>query len=223
MPQFLKSAFNLQFADAPRLEIKADSSGRVSGYGAIFGNVDSYNERVLPGAFRKSLAEHQARGSRIKMLWQHRADVPIGHWTKAAEDAKGLHVEGLINLATTAGRDAYEHIKAGDVDSLSIGYREKQTQQTPDGIRDLVELDVYEVSPVTFAANREAVIGSVKTAGSQAELIDMLRAGGLSKQAAKLVAAGGWKALSRTNAIDPDSAARFAAMIDSATQQLKEI
>lgn len=219
----LKSGPNLLFADALRLDLKADGSGRIAGYGAVFGNVDVFNERVLPGAFTKSLAEHKARGSLIKMLWQHRVDAPIGHWDRAAEDSKGLYVEGKINLATTAGRDAYEHVKAGDVDTLSIGYREKQTQQNSDGVRDLIELDVYEVSPVTFAANREAVISTVKAAKSQSELIDMLRAGGLSRQAAKLVAAGGWKALSKSNQVDGAAVSRLVAQIDDFNRKLKEI
>ena len=216
----LKHSPNLQFADPPRIEVKADSSGRISGYGSIFGNVDLAGERVLPGAFRKSLDEHKRRGSRIKMLWQHRPDVPIGTWTSAVEDSKGLLLEGHINLKTDAGRNAYEHIAAGDVDSLSIGYREKQAQQGRDGVRDLIELDIYEVSPVTFPANRSATISAAKT---QAEIEEILRSGGLSKQAAKLVVAGGWKALSKSTQVDLDAASRFAALIDDATRKLKEI
>lgn len=216
----LKSSHNLQFADVPRLEVKADSSGRISGYGAVFGNVDSYKERVLPGAFTKSLADHKARGARIKMLWQHRADVPIGSWDRAAEDQKGLFVEGQLNLKTAAGKDAYEHILAGDIDGLSIGYQEKQVEQNSDGVRDLVELDVYEISPVTFPANRAAGVTAVK---SQAEVERMLRDGGLSKQAARLVLAGGWKALSKSNQVDSAAVSRFAAQIDDINQKLKDL
>lgn len=216
----LKNSTNLQFANAPQLEIKADSSGLISGYGSIFGNVDSYNERVLPGAFKGSIEEHKRRGSRIKMLWQHRQDVPIGIWRSAAEDSKGLLLEGQINLKTDAGRNAYEHIMAGDVDSLSIGYREIKARQASDGVRDLIELDLFEVSPVTFPANRSATISGAK---SQAEIEQILRSGGLSKQAAKLVVAGGWKALSKSSEIDLDAASRFAALIDNATRKLKDI
>lgn len=216
----LKNSQKLQFADAPQLDVKADSSGRISGYGSIFGNVDSYSERVLPGAFKASLDEHKRSGSRIKMLWQHRQDVPIGVWNHAVEDGKGLLLEGKINLKTDAGRNAYEHIIAGDVDSLSIGYREKKAKQGHDGVRDLIELDLYEVSPVTFPANRSATITAAK---SQAEIEEILRSGGLSKQAARLVVAGGWKALSKSNQVDLDAASRFAALIDDATRKLKEI
>nr|CAD6427702.1 HK97 family phage prohead protease [Rhizobium sp. Q54] len=166
---FLKNSSSLQFADAPQLEVKADSSGRISGYGSIFGNVDAYSERVLPGAFKASLDEHKRRGSRIKMLWQHRQDTPIGVWLQAVEDSKGLLLEGQINLKTDAGRNAYEHIVAGDVDSLSIGYREIKAKQGHDGVRDLIELDLYEVSPVTFPANRSATISTAKGANEGGE------------------------------------------------------
>lgn len=221
-PMFLhlKAGPNLQFADSPRLEVKADKAGRIAGYGAIFGNVDTYNERVLPGAFASSLAAHKSRGTRIKMLWQHRPDVPIGNWNRAVEDSVGLFVEGQISLKTTAGRDAYEHILAGDVDGLSIGYREKQTQQNRDGVRDLIELDLYEVSPVTFPANHATGITAAK---SQADIEQILRAGGLSKQAARLVLAGGWKALSKSNQVDLDAVSRFAALIDDANRKLKDL
>lgn len=215
-PMLLKQSNIFQFADGLQLEVKADKSGRISGYGSIFGNIDGYNERVLHGAFAKSLAEHKSRGFRLKMLWQHRQDMPIGVWHSAIEDSKGLFVEGVINLKTDAGRNAHEHILAGDVDSLSIGYRENKVKQGSDGVRDLVELDVYEVSPVTFPANRSATISSAKTE-------QILRAGGLSGEAAKLVVSGGWKALSKSSQASPDAVLRFAALMDEATRKLKEI
>jgi len=211
----LKNSPNLKFSNASALEIKADSSGRISGYGSIFGNVDSYGERVLPGAFKASLAQHAQRGSRLKMLWQHRPDTPIGIWSRAVEDGKGLFVEGQINLKTDAGRNAYEHIAAGDVDSLSIGYREKSAQRDREGVLDLIELDVYEVSPVTFPANRDATITGHRKPPP--------RAGAVPKRAPRLVMSGGWKALSKGDEIDNQQVSRFLAQISEATQKLKEI
>lgn len=216
----IKHSPDLKFANPPQLEIKAESTGRISGYGAVFGNVDSYGERVQPGAFKSSLAAHKQRGSRLKMLWQHQAHMPIGVWDIANEDSKGLYVEGMINLKTDAGRNAYEHIAAGDVDSLSIGYKEKRVQRDQDGVIDLLELDIYEVSPVTFPANRDATISGHK---SQQEIETILRAGGMSKQAARLVVAGGWKALSKGEETDTQAVSRFAALISEATQKLKDL
>lgn len=214
-----KSNPNLKFADAPALEVKADSSGKIAGWGSIFDNVDAYGERVLKGAFLKSLDAHRTRGSMPKMLWQHNPDTPIGRWTKAVEDGRGLYVEGTLNLKTTNGRDAFEHLQAGDVDGMSIGYREVRAKANSN-VRDLIELDLFEVSVVVFPANREATVAAVK---SKADLVDLLRTGGLSKQAAQLVAAGGWSALSKTSETNLDAANTFAALIDDATRKLKDI
>lgn len=213
----IKSA-NLICASAPALEVKADASGMISGYGSVFGNVDAYGERVMPGAFRKSLAA----GGMPKLLWQHDQHRPIGKWIEAKEDATGLLLTGQINLKTTAGRDAYEHLVAGDVSGLSIGYREVKV--TPNGnVRELNELELHEVSVVTFPANREATLSTVKSLSSKDELIDLLRSGGLSKQAAARIAAGGWPALSKSNAPDDDAVARLAASIDHATRALRNL
>ncbi|TCQ29320.1 hypothetical protein C8J33_1011983 [Rhizobium sp. PP-CC-3G-465] len=215
----LKSSSTLKYADAPSIEVKADANGRITGYGSTFLDVDHYGERVIAGAFAKTLADHRQRGTMPKMLWQHDNTVPIGKWLEMREDGRGLYVVGQLNLKTTNGKDAYEHLLAGDVDGMSIGYREKKVK--PGTPRDLLELDLFEISIVTFPANREAMTETVKSFNSKAELVDMLREGGLSKSAAQLVAAGGWKALSKENEIDTDEVTRLAAAIDRATQALK--
>lgn len=205
-------------ADAPAFEVKADSSGMVSGYGSVFGNVDLDGDRVLPGAFLNSLAKQLP-----KMLWQHDQHRPIGRWIEAREDSKGLFVSGQINLKTSAGRDAYEHIAAGDVSGMSIGYRIVK-DAIKGRVRDLIELELFEVSVVTFPANQAAALGSVKALSSKDELIDLLRRAGLSKQAAALIAAGGWQALAKSdNGIDHDAAARLSAAIDNATLALRSL
>ncbi|MBS9720237.1 HK97 family phage prohead protease [Tianweitania sp. BSSL-BM11] len=218
---FIKSTSRFQYADAPKIEVKAEADGKITGYGSVWDVVDGYNERVIKGAFAKSLAEHQARGSMPKMLWQHQTDRPIGRWEAMKEDGRGLYVEGRLNLKTSSGRDAYEHLVSGDVDAFSIGYREKQVK--PGTVRDLLELDLQEVSVVTFPANREALTETIKSLQSKTELVDMLREGGLSKQAAQLVASGGWKALSKETAFDDDAAARLAALIDRATRNIEDM
>lgn len=220
-PLKIKSNASLKFAAAPSIEVKAEENGRVSGYGSTFLDVDSYSERVMPGAFAKSIQEHKNRGSLPKMLWQHDQNKPIGKWLDIKEDGRGLYVIGQLNLKTTNGKDAYEHLIAGDVDGMSIGYREKKV--APGAVRDLLELDLLEVSVVTFPANREATADAIKALQSKADLVDMLREGGLSKTAAQAVAAGGWKALSKATDIDGDAASNFAAQIDRATQLLKGI
>ena len=136
--------------------------GTFVGYGSIFGNADSYGEIVEPGAFLKSLSRHTMEKSKPLMLWQHNPNEPIGVWDDLAEDAKGLKGTGRLVLETTRGREVYALLKAGAVRGLSIGYREIKAE--PDGnLRRLKELDLMEISVVSFPANRRASVAAVKS------------------------------------------------------------
>lgn len=143
----------------PNLELKAEQSGLIEGYGSVFGGRDSHGDVVQPGAFAKSLQ----KGLPL-MLWMHKQDAPIGRWTQAAEDARGLYLRGQLNIKTATGRDAYEHLRAGDVNGLSIGYTLRSGGFRPEGdTRHLHEIDLVEVSVVSLPSNAEARITSVKT------------------------------------------------------------
>ena len=146
------------------LKIKDISDdGSFSGYGSVFGNEDYYGEMVEKGAFAKSLKAKGPAG--IKMLWQHRMDEPIGYYTTIEEDEKGLYVEGslLINDDPLARR-AWSHLKAGSLDGLSIGYHAVKTRyEREDDLLVLLEVDLWEVSVVTFPVNPEALVSDVKT------------------------------------------------------------
>ena len=136
--------------------------GTFVGYGSIFGNADSYGEIVEPGAFLKSLSRPTKGKSKPLMLWQHNPNEPIGVWDDLAEDAKGLKGTGRLVLETTRGREVYALLKAGAVRGLSIGYREIKAE--PDGnLRRLKELDLMEISVVSFPANRRASVAAVKS------------------------------------------------------------
>ena len=145
---------------ARRFELKGlDEKGMFSGYGSVFGVEDWYQDIVAPGAFARSLAE---RGL-PKMLWQHDSTRPCGVWTKAAEDAKGLFLEGKLSLGATDGRDAYALLKDGALDGLSIGFVTRRAEYDEEKeTRTLLDVDLWEVSPVTFPANEEALIDAVK-------------------------------------------------------------
>ena len=136
--------------------------GTFTGYGSIFGNVDSYGDIVDPGAFAKSLARHAREKSAPALLWQHNPDEPIGVWESLEEDAKGLKGQGRFVLETARGREAYALLKAGALRGLSIGYRPVKGE--PDGnTYRLKELDLVEISLVTFPANRKANVTGVKS------------------------------------------------------------
>lgn len=139
-----------------------EEDGTFTGYGSIFGNIDSYGESVEPGAFAKSLARHAKEKTRPLMLWQHNTDSPIGVWEDLVEDSKGLRGVGRLLKGVRLADEAHIMLKAGALQGLSIGYREIRVE--PDGNnRKLKELDLLEISVVSFPANRRARIDSVKS------------------------------------------------------------
>lgn len=177
------------YLDVP-FKVKAVSDdGLFSGYGSVFGVVDSYQEVVAPGAFKESL-----EGRTPSLLWQHRSGEPIGVYSKVHEDNIGLHVEGKLALKTARGAEAYELLKMGAISGLSIGYVTREdTYDKVTGVRTLKKLDLWEVSLVTFPANDSARVATVKSIESISSLADaeaFLRdAGGLSRREAVAVLA----------------------------------
>lgn len=151
---------------APVLELKAlGEDGQITGYGAVFGNRDSYGDVILNGAFKRSLADHKRQKSRPKMFWQHDPHQPIGSWTEIVEDDKGLLVTGQLNMDVQRGREAYALLKAGDIDGLSIGYRViKASEDETEKVMLLKELTLVEVSVVSQPANSLATVSAVKAA-----------------------------------------------------------
>lgn len=165
---------------APVLDIKElKESGEFEGYGSTFGGEpDAYGDVIAPGAYSESLAVHKAKGTMPKLFWQHSSDQPIGKWIDAKEDARGLLLQGKLNMDVQRGREAYALLKAGDIDGLSIGYRIKEySVDTDSGVWTLEKLDLVEVSIVSVGANENAVVQSVKAAKAAHDLMEKLKAG----------------------------------------------
>jgi HK97 family phage prohead protease len=159
------------------LEVKfaSDKSGVFSGYGAIFGNVDSYGDVIEKGAFKNTLRAWEEKGKLPPMLLQHgggmfggNADdlLPVGKWTSMEENSKGLKVEGeLFALNTERGQYIYEGLKAGALDGMSIGYKTikfRNGAKAGEPRRFLEQVDLVELSIVTFPANDKARVSGVK-------------------------------------------------------------
>ena len=172
------------YLDIP-FKIKAVSEdGLFSGYGSVFGVVDSYQEVVAAGAFKESLDSRMP-----SLLWQHRSGEPIGVYTTVKEDNIGLHVEGKLALKTARGAEAYELLKMGAISGLSIGFVTREdSYDRVTGVRTLKKVDLWEVSLVTFPANDAARVASVKSIESIKSLADaeayLREAGGLGKREA---------------------------------------
>jgi len=179
-------------------EVKAVSDdGSFSGYGSVFGVIDSYNERVMPGAFTRSIEQKGANG--VALLWQHRSDSPIGVYTEMREDTKGLYVEGKLALGTEKGREAYELMKMGWKAGMSIGFMPSESEKAEDGVREVRELDLWEVSIVTFPANAASMVEQVRAKienGDEPTKRDierlLTRDAGLSRSKAAALLAGGY-------------------------------
>lgn len=212
------------------LQVKdLSDDGTFEGYGSIFGNVDSYGEKVMPGAFVESLARHKREGTAVLMLWQHNAIEPIGVWDDLAEDAKGLWGKGRLILEVQRAREIHALMKNKGVGGLSIGYREEDTDQ--DGsVRLLKKLALYEISVVSFPANRRARIESVKSERMDEfarrlrdgdpmpikEFEDILRESGVPKSMAVAIASHGYAKAIRSESEGEkanDQAVRFLQML----------
>jgi HK97 family phage prohead protease len=176
------------------LEIRAVSDdGTIEGYGSVFGVRDDYDDVIAAGAFVESMKAHKAAGTMPAMLWQHSAEEPIGVWSEMVEDAKGLRVKGQLALETVRGKEAHALLKLGALNGLSIGFMSKQWAYDRESeVRTLTEIDLWEVSLVTFPANSKARVTNVKSIEAMESVRDaelMLRERGFSKtEAVALVA-----------------------------------
>jgi len=178
----------ITYIDRP-FEVKSvEDTGIFTGYGSVFGNVDSYREIVAPGAFAESLAAWKDSGRLPPVLWQHRSGEPIGPYLEMREDTHGLMVKGHLLVDDVArAKEARALMKAKAVNGLSIGFVTRDDSfDKLTGIRTLKKIDLWEVSIVTFPANAAAQVNTVKSAIEALETLSdcerFLRdAGGLSR------------------------------------------
>ena len=193
------------------LKFASDKTGVFSGYGAVYGNVDAAGDVIEKGAFRDTLRAWNDKGKLPPMLLQHGgagsifgggADdmLPVGRWTSMEENSRGLKVDGeLFALATERGQYIYEGLKAGVLDGLSIGFKVVKSRngtKAGEPKRYLEQIDLWELSIVTWPANDKARVGAVKSITTIREFEAFLRdAGGYSAAQARRIAAQGYKAI----------------------------
>jgi HK97 family phage prohead protease len=182
--EFKKSTIEAEF----KFQASDTDTREVVGYGAVFGNVDSYGDVIAPGAFAKSLSEIKS-GTRPMpaMLLSHNPEaLPVGKWTEMSEDSMGLRVKGFL-LDTNQGMDTYKALKAGAITGLSIGFRpiEYALRSKPDEPRrTLKSVDLMEVSVVGFPANDKARVLSVKADDLKQEIKTLSALGSVLREAA---------------------------------------
>lgn len=211
--------------DRPFEVKQVSEDGSFEGYASVFGELDSYRDIVVAGAFTSSIqSDFHAKGRNVTMLWQHDEYNPIGIYPVLTEDDVGLFVKGNCNMEVQQGREAHALMKQGALSGLSIGYNTIDADwDTVRSARILKSVRLWEISPVTFPAGDSARIQSVKSFADMDKLSDVedyLRdAYGISrKEATALVAV-----VSRFKAkpTQSDSADEIANAIKSATNILR--
>ena len=144
-----------------------DNLGIVSGYGSIFGNLDSDNDIIEKGAYKRTIKNN---GKRVKYIYNHQIDKPIGKMKELYEDEKGLKFVAEIPK-TTFGKEVLELMKYGVIDENSVGIMPIKKDYNDDGVRTIKEEKLYEISAVTLAANDQAKILEVKANKKDSEFI----------------------------------------------------
>ncbi len=150
-------------------EIKdVNSSGEFSGYASVFNVVDHQGDIVEKGAFSRCLAKAKFADNYPKLLWQHDQTKPIGFIKNIYEDEKGLFIQAQLLLDLKQAREAYALLKNRVIEGMSIGYTIVKSSKKfgKNAFRRLLQVDLLEISLVTFAANPMAVITNVKSAES---------------------------------------------------------
>jgi len=149
----------------------------ISGYASVFGVIDTHNDLVVKGAFKN------AKSHKVKLLWQHDVTKPIGIISLLKEDEYGLLLEAEININTVAGAEAAELIKQKAVAGLSIGFSINSSDYNKEGSRVISDVELREISIVTFPANQHAEIQCIK----EIDVTDSLLEQKNLKELAKLI------------------------------------
>ena len=144
-----------------RLELHSD--GTIEGYASLFGAIDQARDMVMPGAFTHTL---KTRGLRkIPMLFQHDPAEPVGVWLELSEDFRGLRARGKLIPDVMRARELLALLRGGAIDGLSIGYRTVRGVIDPrTRVRKLYQVDLWEISIVTFPLLNGARVAAVKQA-----------------------------------------------------------
>ncbi len=223
---------NFWSPERKRLSLSIDNveseEGSFSGYASLFGQVDLGKDRVVSGAFSRSLKARGVDG--IRMLFQHEPSEPIGVWEKIEQDQNGLFVSGRIVQTSQKGKEVLELLRQKAIDGLSIGFKtERSRTDRKTGIRSILEADLWEISIVTFPmlpGARVQTVKSVPRRGTQMQLPSirhfekwLTQDAGLTRRQARTVIHKGYAQLESTREAASDQE-DFLCRIHSATRSL---
>ncbi len=135
--------------------LASEEEGIIAGYASVFNVVDQHNDLIKPGAFK------DFNQNKIKLLWQHKPEEPIGTILAIKEDNKGLYFKAKLLLELPQGKSAYSLVKSQAISGVSIGFKPLKYHYKGD-VRVIENIDLWEISLVTFPANMEANLLEVK-------------------------------------------------------------
>jgi HK97 family phage prohead protease len=219
-----------------KAEGDAPKEMRFKGYGAVFGNMDAYGDIIEQGAFEKTLKQSEKSGNFPSMLLQHggwgigaQDLMPVGVWDTLKEDTKGLASEGIL-ADIQRGQEAYTLLKMKPrpaITGLSIGYIPKKFTvgtKADEPRRLLHEIELIEISLVTFPANAKARVTGVKSLEdfSERDFERLMQDAGLSRSEARVVINHGFKHLKAMQDAGSGELDDLAAAIKRNTQLLTQ-
>ena len=147
----------------------------ICGYASLFGVADLAGDEIAKGAFAQSLGRHKKP---LAMLYQHDTTRPIGHWTQMRETPRGLWVEGELAQGVQLAEEVKALIGQNMLQGLSIGFRAVRARAGRGKIkRRLLEIELVEISIVTFPMQPQATLYGVPTDGKSAVDLSMTQAG----------------------------------------------
>lgn len=191
------SQSHLQVKVGENADVPEGFIGTFAGYASTFGNVDQVGDIIVEGAFDKTIKRWRGEGKKPKFLYSHDPSDPRGVIDEMEVDAKGLYIKGMF-VDTPKGDELYRLAKTGIVDAFSIGFYIKEQERNKEGLRLIKEVDLVEISMVTFPANQQALVTGVKS-----ELPRDVRSfekflcdAGYSRSQARAIAGHGIKAVS---------------------------
>jgi hypothetical protein len=182
----MKKPINFKQISTKGLTIDEESR-KISGYLAVFNNIDDAKDRLLPGCFSKSIAERGPKSTtfrKIAFLWQHDMEDPIGQITTLEEDGYGLYFEAILDEGVENADRTLTQLKSGTLNQFSIGYQyvwEQCKWNDKENCNDCRELNLFEGSVVTLGMNEDTFF-----AGMKSELQDDLTEK-LAKETEKLI------------------------------------
>lgn len=185
-PRLLHKDFTFEVKDFK------EADGTFAGYASVFGIEDDGSDIVIKGAFTQTLASLAAKGRTLPMLWSHDPRTPIGGYPVLREDDRGLYCEGKFTPGVEKAAETRALMKDGVINGLSIGYRTKRYEidnSNPDVYRrKLLEVELYEISVVTFPMLDEARATDIKSINElePREIERLFKEAGLSGKDAKL-------------------------------------